>query len=1098
MLRIFEGGFTSPMHDEVIKEIRAAMERSGQVYLIVPEQDTVRAEVEMSELLPPSAPLSFEVTNFTRFTNTAFRAIGGISGEYCRGAAKTLFMWRTLAELAPKLHMMRGRRSVRVGAVRRAMAALSELGALGISPEMLAEAAGAQIGDNRLKEKLSDLSLIYTLFTELIGGGYKNNEGDAEALARMLREDASFLLDTEIFIEGFTSFTEPQHALISLIMEKIPLTVALTHDRTHGGFEFSETARTRSRLMQSADGAGVEKKLKKFAEVRGTRESVLSEVRDLLWHSDGCIDNDSLQYLDDNGGRLRIFSAETVYEECALVAADVKRRIMAGERYSDLAIVMRRAEDYAGILEVALDEAGIPHFISRVQDLSSIPLMKMISTAYKIVATGYRREDVLTYLKCGLSGIGRDDADVFELYVEKWGIDRRRFTDGIDWNMNPRGYEQPNAEDAELLIRIADVRERLISPLCELELKLKDASTVKEHAIALLDFLTSFELEERMAKRAEAERASGDGESADLTARAWGILCDALDVLVEVVGDMAASPEGFLDQLNAVLAESAVGRIPSFSDAITVGCADMLRVRDKKHVYLLGVNAGKFPASVDDSSYFGEGERTMLSMLGLPFTPELEMRSARELYSFSRAFSIGRESVTILYAEKTPMLSPLNPSEVIGRIGEITRERVLPVRASSLPLTDMLYSPMATLDKLGELGEADGEAARQALLDAGYGELVAVSDGSIRNDKLTLDGDSLAMLYKNDLYLSETKISKFLGCPMSYFCKYNLHLGENEPAELGSNVIGSFVHGVIEGFFRELERRGADAALLSESDRGEITERAAESYAKALLGGSDAGARTRIAISRLARATRPVVDGLCEELAGCGYKPTFFELKTDGADPNAPEHLVIKRDGGGRIILRGTIDRVDTFKSGEDVYVRIVDYKTGSIDFLPSKLKAGENLQMFLYLKAVSDTRREGFLDALGVGEGGRVIPAGVIYVKTKVNDTTVRHPSDEEAIGAVKELYQREGMLLDDEVSLSAMNPDYIPKEEKRKESLRYTSEGWAEIERTLIEVTRSVADDMTSGDLRATPATKGGRNCKWCRYKEICRSAVIKNDFN
>ena len=280
-------------------------------------------------------------------------------------------------------------------------------------------------------------------------------------------------------------------------------------------------------------------------------------------------------------------------------------------------------------------------------------------------------------------------------------------------------------------------------------------------------------------------------------------------------------------------------------------------------------------------------------------------------------------------------------------------------------------------------------------------------------------------------------------------------------------------------------------------DRERITRTAAEKYAEELLGNGAGGARTKAVISRLTRATKPVVDGLCEELSACKYKPTFFELETNSRDPDAPDHLVINRDGGGRIIVRGTIDRVDTYKSGDDVFVRIIDYKTGRTDFQPSKLADGEYLQMFLYLKAIADTKSKGFLEKLGVGEGGRVIPAGVIYVKTKVKDTTVRNSDDTEAESAVKSLQERDGMLLDNPESLEAMNPDFIPPETKRKESLRYDEAGWADIERTLTEVTTSVADAMTSGNIKATPATKDGRNCKWCRYKEICRSAVIKNDF-
>ena len=108
MLTLYEGGFTSLVHDEIIKKITGAVNVGKRAFLFVPEQQTLTAEAEACDILPPSAALSFEVTNFTRFTNTAFRALGGISGEYITSAKKALVMWGVLTELSPLLAITRG------------------------------------------------------------------------------------------------------------------------------------------------------------------------------------------------------------------------------------------------------------------------------------------------------------------------------------------------------------------------------------------------------------------------------------------------------------------------------------------------------------------------------------------------------------------------------------------------------------------------------------------------------------------------------------------------------------------------------------------------------------------------------------------------------------------------------------------------------------------------------------------------------------------------------------------------------------------------------------------------------------------------------
>jgi hypothetical protein len=71
-------------------------------------------------------------------------------------------------------------------------------------------------------------------------------------------------------------------------------------------------------------------------------------------------------------------------------------------------------------------------------------------------------------------------------------------------------------------------------------------------------------------------------------------------------------------------------------------------------------------------------------------------------------------------------------------------------------------------------------------------------------------------------------------------------------------------------------------------------------------------------------------------------------------------------------------------------------------------MSEGSNLQMFLYLKALVETDNPKFRESLGVGEGGRLIPAGVIYVKTSVRDVKIDTPDDSVAAEAVKSAISR------------------------------------------------------------------------------------------
>ena len=98
MIRLIEGSFFAGGHERIRDEIRALADKKERALLIVPEQQTVSCEREMTDHLSASAALCFEVVNFTRFSNYILRELGGLSGESISNAKKAL-IWKSLLTL---------------------------------------------------------------------------------------------------------------------------------------------------------------------------------------------------------------------------------------------------------------------------------------------------------------------------------------------------------------------------------------------------------------------------------------------------------------------------------------------------------------------------------------------------------------------------------------------------------------------------------------------------------------------------------------------------------------------------------------------------------------------------------------------------------------------------------------------------------------------------------------------------------------------------------------------------------------------------------------------------------------------------------------
>ena len=237
-------------------------------------------------------------------------------------------------------------------------------------------------------------------------------------MVKKLSEHPDFLTDTRIFIEGFTSFTEPQYRLLGILSKRCEITIALTLPADNStGFEYTEINQCKERLIRVARQNESPVKLESIDRPRRNYNEDLARICGLLWSKNTIYESISLQNKDS----LRIFEAFTPFDECDYICSDIKRRIMDGARYSDFAVICRNTEKYVGILDGALKRCAIPSFTSRRREITDFEAIKLIYTAYSAIS-GFSREDVLAYAKCPLCGISREECDEFETYVNKWQI----------------------------------------------------------------------------------------------------------------------------------------------------------------------------------------------------------------------------------------------------------------------------------------------------------------------------------------------------------------------------------------------------------------------------------------------------------------------------------------------------------------------------------------------------------------------------------------------------------------------------------------------------------------------------------------------------
>lgn len=1093
MLNVIEGGFFSGAHREIMSKIGKRIENGERTYLIVPEQQAVIAEAEAAEVLSASAPLYFEVTNFTRLANTVFRNLGGVGKEYSSSTTERLIMWRALTELRGVLSVT-DKGEVSTGLVDRMLGAYKAMSGYGISSEKLSELESMLSEDNgRLKNKTRDLSIASALYKSLLGEKYSDLGDDIDEIIKRLSGNYAFLGGVEFFIEGFTSFTEPQYRLIAFLARHCAVTVHINlPPHNTEAFEYTETREAKRKLLAHADIAGAPKKLIRLGGNEGSE--YISEFINQLWRTGGKIDNNTIQFNDE----IEIIEAEDPYEECEFIAADIRRRVKLGAKFRDFAVIARRSDSYFGILDTAFEKACVPTFFSARRDATDFEPVKLIYNAFASIAGGFRPDDVISYAKCTPSGITRDECDEFELYVRMWDISSNTFLDGEVWSMNPDGYTVRRSPDTdERLLRVNKTRDAIIKPLLALDCEFKRAESVKDFAASLYNFLESISLADDIDRRAELLRSLGEARLAEEYSSLWDVICSSLDTLVAASGDSKTTRDAFIAQLKIALSSVEIGRIPSRYDSVAVGSADMIRLWDKKHIYVIGLNKGEFPEGISDGGYFSERDKLTLASLGLPIEAECAQKGAREIYVFLRAVAYARESVTLMYTKKNAALGDIYPSDIIGSAIRVSGDKIKIKRLSDMKLSELIYSAESALENIGKFDTSSRIAVSELLRERGHGDTLDSLSKRVDNSDASLSEMTVRELSEGTLALTQSRIDDYNNCPFLYFLKYNLSLKPEVRAEFDSRNVGSFIHAILEGFFGEVTRSKIDLSAIDDARAGDMIRAEAEKYLKLLgeEGGMKRTKREDVLLTRLCRAAKPVVMGLCEEFRGSGFIPRHFELKLSSSRDDLPEPAKFVSKDGGEVYVYGTIDRVDTCKVGDELYVRVVDYKTGKKDFSPADLEKGKNLQMFLYLKAVVETKNRKFLKDLGVSEGKKPIPAGVVYVKTEVGDIKVSSPDGEVVKKAIDDAQKRSGMILAEPEVLNATGVRFAPVRIVKSGAIHgsdigkaYTREGWEKLTETVGEAVGNIASGIRSGEI--APPKGGCDACEWCKFKPICRS--------
>lgn len=454
--------------------------------------------------------------------------------------------------------------------------------------------------------------------------------------------------------------------------------------------------------------------------------------------------------------------------------------------------------------------------------------------------------------------------------------------------------------------------------------------------------------------------------------------------------DPAPSYPAFRRALELEL-DGDLGRRGSFAHGVLVGPATLALGVELDLVIVLGLAEGTFPARRREDSLLPDRER-------LAAAPDLALRAQRlddDHRALLAVLAAAEESLLVFprgdlrrSAERAPSRWLLDAveahdgvrpagDELAALTGDWFREvpsHVNGLQRTAFPATEQEFDVVGLLELFERHGlraiHGHESLARRSEVSRGVELVVARRssaytrfDGNLAGDG-DLRGVRLPSPADEGVLVSASRLETWASCPHEYFVRYVLGIdaieAPDEQYRISALDRGSLVHEVLDRWIGESidadavpapgeawpmdARRRLIAIAVEESDRIEARGRAGRRLH---------WERTRRSILRDVIAFVDHDDALRTVLGG---SPVATEL---GFGLPGAEHppLIYELDGGRRLRVRGSIDRVDRRTGGG---LAVIDYKTGSswryrnlseADPVP----AGRFLQLPLYALAATE-----------------------------------------------------------------------------------------------------------------------------------------------
>lgn len=1090
--------------------VEASIQSPDKKFLvIVPEQFTMQTQKELVALHPKKGLINIDILSFQRLAHRIFEEVGADRRTVLEETGKTLLLRRTALKCESELKILKSNLH-KQGYLQQMKSLISEMTQYDIDADKMERLLSSAEKKPSLYYKLKDVQTLYDGFQEELAGKYITAEETLEALCQVASQ-SSILKDSVIALDGFTGFTPIQQKLMrELLTLAAEIYVTVTIDagqdfyRIYGEHElFYLSKKTIHMLTKLAQETGCEmlppRVLTWKVLPRFQKNPALGFLEQHLFRSGR---RGSAVWQEEKNTGIFLHTARNPIKEAHYAARTIRSLVMEGYCYSDIAVIVGDMASYANYIPKIFQEYHVPCFLDSNRSVFSNPLIEFVRAVLEMIQQDFSAVTVFRYLRTGLCGFTSGETDLLENYVLAAGV--RGFS---KWNET--FSRKPERMQEEQFVFCEQLREKMMKPLRAFAVCMKSLQTsVREKTQALYELICFWEIQQQLAKRAAFFEKTGQTKLQKEYERIYAIVVGLFDKMVELLGTERIPVKEYAQILEAGFEEAKVGMIPPTAEQVQVGDLERTRLKDIKILFFLGLNDGWVPAAGGKGGLISDLERETLAHSGVELAPTARENSYIQKFYLYLNLTKPQERLYLSCSQSTSDGTLMRPSYVLRSVSKLFPQLLERKEEKTEQDLQEFAAHVATPEN-GITYLVEGlQKIRENRLPAEWLELYNWyrREGSRKEeaerlvcaafqtfDENGIGREAAKKLYGDVLVNSVSRLELFASCAFAHFLQYGLQLKEREEYAFHPVDTGKIFHSVVENFSRQVQESGYDWFTLPDEVRDELIEKSVtqvtEDYGQQILHDS---ARNEYMIERMKRIMRRTAWAVHRQIVSGNFYPANFEVSFTQAEGLDAVNLALSEQE--KMKLRGRIDRIDVCEKEKQVYVKVIDYKSGNTSFDLVALYHGLQLQLVVYLNAAVELEKR-------IHPDKEIVPAGIFYYRMKDPFLHAEEElEEEEAAGRLLKELRLDGLVNDDPGVIhdldkkiqksSSVIPVTLNKDGTPSKMSKVVSSGqFTQLSEFVHEKMKEIGRGIMAGETAPVPyQRKQQSSCDYCIYRSVC----------